>query len=118
MERGDIMQEETSKKIKENKYKILRMSLILGNVNNDEEALANFETSAREIDAMNGEEFLDTINNKYYKTKNLEEEQKRLKDLVGFIEGRIAQRNALEEDFYNVTGHTITDLEEIKDDSK
>ncbi len=118
MERGDIMQEETSKKIKENKYKILRMSLILGNVNNDEEALANFETSAREIDAMNGEEFLDTINNKYYKTKNLEEEQKRLKDLVGFIEGRIAQRNALEEDFYNVTGHRITDLEEIKDESK
>lgn len=118
MERGDIMQEETNKKIKENKYRILRMSLILGNVSNDREALDNFETAAREIDAMNGEEYLDTINSKYYETKTLQEEQKRLKDLVGFIEGRVAQRNALEEDFYNVTGYRISDLEEIKDSNK
>ena len=39
-----------SKKIKENKYKILRMSLLLGTDSNKEETINNFEDAAREID--------------------------------------------------------------------
>ena len=42
-----------SNKIKENKYKILRMSLLLGNGEDREETINNFEEAAREIDAMN-----------------------------------------------------------------
>ena len=50
------MQEYTnSNKIKENKYKILRMSLLLGRGEDQEETLNNFEEASREIDAMNVE---------------------------------------------------------------
>ena len=45
----------SSNKIKENKYKILRMSLLLGADSNDQETLHNFEDASRDIDAMNDE---------------------------------------------------------------
>ena len=55
-------------KIKENKYKILRMSLILGSDDNREDTINNFEESAREIDAMNDETYLSEIEGKFYDT--------------------------------------------------
>ncbi len=106
---------DTSKKIKEDKYKILRMSLILGNSDGDTEAVSDFETSAREIDTMNQDAYLEELDSKYYDTLSLEEEKARLEDLIAFIEGRIAQRDALKEDFYNVTGHSLANLDPIKD---
>ena len=45
----------SSRKIKENKYKILRMSLLLGTDTDKEETINNFEDAAREIDFMNNE---------------------------------------------------------------
>ena len=48
-----IQDNASSNKIKENKYKILRMSLLLGNGENREETINNFEDASREIDAMN-----------------------------------------------------------------
>ena len=44
-----------SNKIKENKYKILRMSLLLGNNDDKEDTINNFEDASREIDDMNDE---------------------------------------------------------------
>ena len=101
-------------KIKENKYKILRMSLLLGADENKEETLANFEDAAREIDAMNDDVYLRDINDKFYDTNKLEDEEKRLDVLVNFIDGRVEQRISLLTDFANVTGFDLQNLPPIK----
>ena len=103
-----------SNKIKENKYKILRMSLILGSDENREETLTNFEESAREIDAMNDETYLREIDGKFYDTLKLEEEEKKLAVLVDYIGGRVDQRISLLSDFANITGYDLTNLPPIK----
>lgn len=101
-------------KIKENKYKILRMSLILGSDENREETINNFEESAREIDAMNDETYLNEIEAKFYDTLKLEEEEKKLAVLVDYIGGRVEQRISLLSDFANITGYDLSNLPPIK----
>ena len=71
-----------SNKIKENKYKILRMSLLLGNNDDKEDTINNFEDASREIDAMNDEIYLKELDGKFYDTLTLEEEEKKLTVLV------------------------------------
>lgn len=101
-------------KIKENKYKILRMSLILDSSADREETLASFEESAREIDAMNDETYLKEIEDKFYDTLKLEEEEQKLAVLVDYIGGRVEQRISLLSDFANITGYDLTGLPPIK----
>ena len=101
-------------KIKENKYKILRMSLILGSDDNREETLNNFEESAREVDAMNDETYLSELENKFYDTLKLEEEEQKLASLVDYIGGRVEQRISLLSDFANITGYDLSNLPPIK----
>jgi len=103
-----------SNKIKENKYKILRMSLILGSDENREETITNFEESAREIDAMNDEIYLKDLENKFYDTLKLEEEEKKLAVLVDYIGGRVEQRISLLSDFSQITGYDLSNLPPIK----
>lgn len=116
IKRGDNMRENyiNYNKIKENKYKILRMSIILGSGENREETLTNFEESAREIDAMNDETYLTEIESKFYDTLKLEEEEKKLAVLVDYIGGRVEQRISLLSDFANITGYDLTNLPPIK----
>ena len=109
-----IQNNENSNKIKENKYKILRMSLLLGNGEDKEETINNFEDAAREIDAMNDQIYLKDLESKYYDTLTLEEEEKKLTILVDYIGGRIEQRMSLLEDFSNVTGYELINLPPIK----
>ncbi|MBQ6495513.1 MAG: hypothetical protein IJI49_05895 [Bacilli bacterium] len=101
-------------KIKENKYKILRMSLLLGNGEDREETINNFEDAAREIDAMNDEVYLKNLDSKFYDTFKLEEEEKKLTALVDYIGGRVEQRLSLTNDFANITGYELTNLPIIK----
>jgi len=101
-------------KIKENKYKILRMSLLLGTDDDKEETLNNFEDASREIDSMNDEIYLKDLEDKFYDTKTLEEEEKKLELLVDYIGGRVEQRISLLSDFANVTGFDLTNLPPIK----
>ena len=103
-----------SNKIKENKYKILRMSLLLGNGEDREETINNFEEAAREIDAMNDEVYLKDLESKFYDTFKLEEEEKKLTALVDYIGGRVEQRLSLTNDFANITGYELTNLPTIK----
>ena len=95
-----------SNKIKENKYKILRMSLLLGNGEDREETINNFEDASREIDAMNDEIYLKDLEGKFYDTLTLEEEEKKLAVLVDYIGGRVEQRISLLNDFNNVIKFT------------
>ena len=104
----------SSNKIKENKYKILRMSLLLGSGVDREDTFNNFEDSAREIDAMNDEVYLKNIEDKFYDTLKLEEEEKKLSVLVDYIGGRVEQRISLLSDFANVTGYDLQNLPPIK----
>lgn len=104
----------SSNKIKENKYKILRMSLILGSDDDKTETLNNFEEAAREIDAMNDEIYLKDLEDKFYDTLKLEEEEKKLDVLVDYIGGRVEQRISLLSDFANITGYDLTNLPPIK----
>ena len=115
IKRGERMQESyiSNNKIKENKYKILRMSLILGSDENREETLNNFEESAREIDAMNDETYLTEIEGKFYDTLKLEEEEQKLAILVDYIGGRVEQRISLLSDFANITGYDLSNLPPI-----
>ena len=101
-------------KIKENKYKILRMSLLLGNGDDRAETINNFEDAAREIDAMNDEVYLKDLDEKLYDTFKLEDEEKKLSNLVDYIGGRVEQRMSLIEDFSNVTGYDLVNLPIIK----
>lgn len=101
-------------KIKENKYKILRMSLLLGADENRDETVANFEDAARDIDAMNDEVYLRDLSGKFYDTSNLEDEEKKLDVLVNYIDGRVEQRISLLTDFANVTGFDLQNLPPIK----
>ena len=101
-------------KIKENKYKILRMSLLLGNGEDREETVNNFEDAAREIDAMNDEVYLKDLDSKFYDTFKLEDEEKKLSSLVDYIGGRVEQRMSLIEDFSNVAGYELVNLPIIK----
>jgi hypothetical protein len=103
-----------SNKIKENKYKILRMSLLLGNDEDKTETINNFEDASREIDAMNDEIYLNDLEKKFYDTLTLEEEEKKLTDLVDYIGGRVEQRLSLLSDFSNVTGFELEHLPPIK----
>ncbi len=104
----------SSNKIKENKYKILRMSLLLGRGEDQEETLTNFEEAARDIDAMNNEIYLRDLEGKFYDTLKLEEEEKKLAVLVDYIGGRVEQRISLLSDFANVTGYDLTNLPPIQ----
>ncbi len=104
----------SSNKIKENKYKILRMSLLLGRGEDQEETLTNFEEAARDIDAMNNEIYLKDLEGKFYDTIKLEEEEKKLAVLVDYIGGRVEQRISLLSDFANVTGYDLTNLPPIQ----
>lgn len=103
-----------SNKIKENKYKILRMSLLLGSSVDREDTFNNFEDAAREIDAMNDEVYLKNIDDKFYDTLKLEDEEEKLAVLVDYIGGRVEQRISLLSDFANVTGYDLQDLPPIK----
>ena len=103
-----------SNKIKENKYKILRMSLLLGNNDDKEDTINNFEDASREIDAMNDEIYLKELDGKFYDTLTLEEEEKKLTVLVDYIGGRVEQRLSLLSDFSNVTGYELMNLPPIK----
>ena len=105
---------QNNNKIKENKYKILRMSLLLGNGDGREETISNFEEAAREIDAMNDEIYLKDLQGKFYDTLTLEEEEKKLSVLVDYIGGRLDQRISLLEDFSNITGYELVNLPPIK----
>ena len=103
-----------SNKIKENKYKILRMSILLGNGEDREDTINNFEDASREIDAMNDEIYLKDLEGKFYDTLTLEEEEKKLAVLVDYIGGRVEQRISLLNDFTNVTGYELLNLPTIK----
>lgn len=105
---------EGKEKVKYDLYKILRMSVLLNQNETDELTLSKFKEASLNIDKMISDEYNEKIDTMFYDTMTLEEEEKRLKDLVAFIKERMEKRKSLLEDYKNVTSRDLNDLEYIE----
>jgi len=104
---------DNKEKVKYDLYKILRMSVLLSQQEVDQLTLDKFKEASLNIDRMLTEEYEEKLDTMFYNTETLEEEEKRLKDLVAFINERMEKRKSLLEDYRNVTSKELTDLEYI-----
>ena len=99
--------------ILEKKFKILRTSIMLGNIKNREEMLHTYEETARDVDNIRQAEYEELLAGKEYTTTTLEEEEERLKDLISFIEKRINDRNEFVDDYIKITNNFLDNLPKI-----
>ena len=101
-----------SDSILEKKFKILRMSIMLGNARNREETLNEYEETAREISKYQKSLYEEILSSKMYTTTTLEEEAERLTDLINFIEDRVKKRNEFIDDYLKITNNFLDNIEE------
>ncbi len=99
--------------ILEKKFKILRTSIMLGNIEDREATLRTYQESAKEVDDLKNKAYEELLAGKMYTTVTLEEEQARLKDLISFIQNRISERNDFVDDYIKITANFLDDLPEI-----
>ena len=104
--------------ILEKKFKILRTSILLGNIRNREETMATYEDTAREIDKNKRDVYEESLASKMYTTFTLEEEQNRLKQLIDLIESRIQERNDFIDDYIKITSNFLDDLPRVSGEEK
>ena len=104
--------------ILEKKFKILRTSILLGNISNRDEILKKYEKSAREVDSIKRDVYEELLAGKVYTTTTLEDEQSRLKNLISFIENRIQERNDFIDDYLKVTTNFLDDLPKVSLEEK
>ena len=99
--------------ILEKKYKILRTSIMLGNIKDREETLNNYEETARKVDELKSSVYEELLASKMYTTTTLEDEENRLENLINFIENRINERNDFLDDYIKITTNFLDDLPRI-----
>jgi len=99
--------------ILEKKFKILRTSILLGNISDREETIKKYEKSAREVDSIKRNVYEELLAGKLYVTTTLEDEQSRLKNLISFIENRVKERNDFIDDYLKVTTNFLDDLPKV-----
>lgn len=104
--------------ILEKKFKILRTSIILGNVKNKEEMLSNYEDTARSVDILRNRAYEEMLASKMYTTTSLEEEERRLKDIVEFTQNRINERNNFVNDYIKITNNFLDNLPSISNQDR
>lgn len=97
----------------EKKFKILRTSILLGNLRNKDEALSEYEETAREIDKIKTSVYEELLASKMYTTVTLEEEIDRLNDLITFIEDRVKERNDFVDDYIKITSNFLDGLDKV-----
>ena len=99
--------------ILEKKFKILRTSIMLGNLRNKDEIMGEYEETAREIDNIRKNVYEELLASKMYTTTSLEDEQERLQNLIEFIENRIQERNDFIDDYIKITSNFLDDLPRV-----
>lgn len=97
----------------EKKFKILRTSIMLGNLKNRGETLTEYEDTAREIDKIKQKIYEELLASKMYTTLTLEEEENRLSELISFIENRVKERNDFVDDYIKITSNFLDGLDKI-----
>lgn len=105
-----------SDSILEKKFKILRMSIMLGNSRNREETIREYEETARDIDKYKKSLYEEVLSSKMYTTTTLEEERDRLKDLIAFIEKRINERNEFIDDYLKITNNFLDNIDRVQEE--
>lgn len=95
------------------KFKILRTSILLGNINNREDVFNDFADTARELDRMQNNVYEEKLASRMYTTVTLEEEQAKLKDLISCIQDRVRERNDYLDDYMKITSSYLDDLSQI-----
>ncbi len=113
-----IKQGNINSSILEKKFKILRTSIMLGNIINREETMANYEEAARELDKNRRGIYEEKLASKAYTTTTLEEEQTKLNELISLIESRVQERNDFIDDYIKITGNFLDDLPRVADEDK
>ena len=108
-----IKQSLTFNDILEKKFKILRTSIMLGNLRNRDETLSEYEDTAKEIDRIRTSVYEEKLAAKMYTTVTLEEEENRLKDLISFVENRIEERNSFVNDYIKITSNFLDGLDKV-----
>lgn len=109
---------DSKEKIKYDLYKILRMSILLNQNETDKLTLKKFKEASLNIDKMLGESYDEKLESLFYTTTSLEEEEKRLKDLVLCINDRLEKRKNLLDDYRSVTNQELNDLDYITKSSE
>ena len=99
--------------ILDKKFKILRTSIMLGNLRNRDETLSEYEETAREIDKYKTDIYEEQLAAKMYTTVTLEEEEERLKELITFVENRIKERNDFVDDYIKITSNFLDGLDKV-----
>ena len=105
-----------SDSILEKKFKILRMSIMLGNARNREETLNEYEETAREISKYQKSLYEEILSSKMYTTTTLEEEAERLTDLINFIEDRVKKRNEFIDDYLKITNNFLDGIDKVSEE--
>lgn len=108
-----IKQSLTFNDILEKKFKILRTSIMLGNLRNRAETLEEYEETAREVDKIKTIVYEEQLAAKMYTTVTLEEEEERLKELINFVECRIKERNDFVDDYIKITSNFLDGLDKV-----
>lgn len=104
--------------ILEKKFKILRTSIMLGNIRNREETLREYEACAKDVDHVRVLAYEELLASKMYTTTSLEEEETRLKDLITLIEERIDERNEFIDDYIKVTSNFLDGLDKVSQEGE
>lgn len=104
--------------ILEKKFKILRTSIMLGNVRNREETMREYEETARDIDKIKRDVYEEILASKTYTTTSLEEERDRLKDLIDYIENRVKERNEFIDDYIKITNNFLDGLDKVSQEDE
>ena len=99
--------------ILEKKFKILRTSIMLGNLKNRDDTLREYEETAKEIDRIKKNVYEELLASKMYTTVTLEEEKSRLEDLITFIENRVKERNDFIDDYIKITSNFLDGLDRV-----
>ena len=99
--------------ILEKKFKILRTSIMLGNIQDREGTLKTYEKAAREVDEIRNKTYEELLAGKTYVTTTLDEEKDRLNDLINFIQNRINERNEFTDDYIKITANFLDNLPKI-----
>ena len=104
--------------ILEKKFKILRTSIMLGNVRNRDEMLSNYEETAREVDKLKRGVYEELLASKMYTTTTLEDERDRLSALIELTDKRIKERNDFIDDYIKVTTNFLDDLPRVSNEDE
>jgi len=96
--------------ILDRKFKILRTSIMLGNLNNRDDIFREYEETSREIDKIRNGVYEELLASKMYTTVTLEEERDRLEDLINFIKKRVNEKNDFVDDYIKITSNFLDDL--------